>query len=494
MCRFQPVGGDGLVTKSRIVQHLGNPCTINGVVYLPRQAMYQVDESMSDSSLTGSARTDVDAVDAFLNSPTSKHDFHRALQVSSKTAGDAGIASFRVDRTKRVWTSGQVDVTLVGDTGTVTQLGGAFPQDVTTLTQFPSVATRAVPNAGQLNVMGQELYSAALPNRAQAELSSMLAEVVASPARALDFPAAAVAERASRYRREVQDIPDTRSILRVRKATAERIKSVKGLPLADARAAADDYLAYIFGARPTVQSLDQLAESITRSRLMAETIVRSQDRRIRRRRQRPPWQADATKYVTNRVGLGYPAGSGSFAMRDASLQYFTHFQQDVWWAGAFRYHASDTEQWIKSTTDLMLYVDRVTGLGGDIRTLWDVVPFSFIADWFANTGDFLENRQILADYNIACEYGYIMTHTHTTRDLVVNGTISRDSTNPTTVARYGTAKAAWAYTRLDETKQRAACGSYGFYTKPLGFNAYQWGALAALGLSMQPGVPPRLRG
>jgi hypothetical protein len=167
--------------------------------------------------------------------------------------------------------------------------------------------------------------------------------------------------------------------------------------------------------------------------------------------------------------------------------------QSIWWSGSFRYHASDTQSWLDQSTDFFRRIDLLTGIGVDVRTAWDLIPFSFLADWFANTGNFLENRQIIADYNIACEYGYVMAHTYTTRDLVARGTFQRASTSPATVAFFGTQPAAASYQYKLERKERFRCSSFGFDTDFENLNPQQWGALTALGLSVAPGSPPRIR-
>jgi hypothetical protein len=183
----------------------------------------------------------------------------------------------------------------------------------------------------------------------------------------------------------------------------------------------------------------------------------------------------------------------TWGLYDAQTHWFHQSRQRTWWSGAFRYTARDAETWLDQSADFFRHIDLLTGIGVDVRTAWDLIPFSFLADWFANTGSFLENRQIVADYNIACEYGYVMTHTRTTRDMTATGTFRRASTNPATIAFFGQSAAATSYRYRTEVKERFRCKSFGFRTDFSALNPQQWASLVALGLSNAPGNPPTIR-
>lgn len=474
-----------MVNKSRAINDRVH-YQVNGVIQ-DTVWHHSGNEAMEDNSSTGSPRTEVDAVDRFLADPTKKHDFHRALQDSAKSPGDVGNRFFQMDRIQSSWSLG--NFTIVGQTGNVNTFLN-YTMRAPPESAFPAVERFTMPTEAQRKARGQEQYAAALPNRSQADLGATLGEIVASPARALAIPGRKLATRVTRKVRggtAAAGVGDDFLIAELK----QRLKLEAGASLEDTRAAADDYLAFIFGARPTVQDLDDLADSISRSRRQAETVVRSSNRRLRRRVEGP-----ADSRVLTRTTTGGTVGraiSNSFALFDCQEHFITESVHRTWWSGAFRMSSSDTSTWLGQSEQFFKYVDKLSGLGADAQTMWNLIPFSFVADWFANTGSFLENRQIIADYNIACEYGYTMNHTSTTLTAIATGTFRINNTSIAVQNAYGRTGGSLSYRKVWETKRRDRCSSYGFYTDFSNLNPQQWGALTAIGLSNVPGVPPRVR-
>jgi len=262
-----------------------------------------------------------------------------------------------------------------------------------------------------------------------------------------------------------------------------RHRQIEGLSLADARAAADDYLAYIFGARPTVASLDALADSISRSRQLAEVVSRQGWKRLRRRRYAEPFQAVAS---THHSGILYPKRTGNTWVYFGNYSRFTTAEQRIWYSASYRMATGDTDTWLQQCSEFFKYLDKISGLGLDVKVAWDLIPFSFMVDWFANTGDFLEARQVIADYNVTCEYGYVMCHTKRTHTLVGSGAFGHYSGG-------GVVPGSVFYERVEETKQRERADPFGFYTNFTNLNSFQWSALAALGGSFALGLQPKVR-
>lgn len=467
-----------MVAKSRNRVKLV-PVSFNGVLYA-NLGVDTLGETMVDSSTTGSPLTEVDAVDAYLADPSGhRGDFQRALQQSYKTAGDAGLASFRVDRSfKRTST---VSATIKGNNPVPSVLENWFPSFPAD-SAFPSITPYSTPSNQEVKILGEELYLRALPNEEQASLGETMAEIAASPVRALAVPGKNLAQVISRQ----QAGSPTR--------WAERLRILQ-LSRDDAVAAADDYLAYIFGARPTLQVLDDLSDAYSRSREVAETITRKglgktsnpRERRVRRRRVRNYPDVVATSVVPKTLaGVGVVMSPWRLY---GTAHYYHASTKKTWWSGSFRMVTSDTDDWLMKCNNFFRRVDELSGIGLDIRVAWDLVPWSFVADWFANTGDCLENRQRIADYNIACEYGYFMCHTRESREMSITGQLRKSSNVPW----WGSVDAGIHYESVVEVKRRHACGAYGFHSTFDGLNNFQWTALAALGLSRLPGVAPRVR-
>jgi len=473
-------------TRNKTVWRQGRINGIDGQI----QTIFTSTESMIDSSITGSARTDIDPIDAFLakgsDDPSrGRGAFQRALRSSYDIRGDAGIADFQVTRT--VSKSTPVSGVAVGTISTTLE---NWCMSVPSSSSWPALTPYSTPSSAQMESAGQSLYNRALPNRDQADLGTALGEIALSPLRALSLPGAASAAVLHSARASSSQI---RRVTKVAERAAERQK-VYARSKEEARALCADYLAYIYGVRPTAKTLSDLADSYNRSRRSAEKIVhlgsltKGEGRRIRRRRKNP-----TRKRVSSSIKTGsYRPGVGiQFSgWRLYAPQLFYHEStQDTWWSGSFRMNTFDTDSWVGKCENFFQQVDRLTGLGLDISAAWDLIPFSFMADWFANTGDFLENRQLIADYNIVCEYGYIMIHTRTIRELILNGTLQYQSYPD----YYGKLSCGSHYQFMTETKKRARCKSFGFYTNFDNLNPMQWSALTAIGLSWGHGSPPSVR-
>jgi hypothetical protein len=435
---------------------------------------------MSDSSLTGSARTEIDAVDKFLMEPTTHTDFVRALRASNEASGDAGLSDFRVDRTR-------VDVVTASGHAFRDYGYGAYGYDFTNFAMrsddasyAPTVELYMAPTKDAMKKLGQGLYLRSLPNRDQAALGTVLGEIVDNPVRAMAIPGKALLSRAAA--RQGRALPSL-----LTKQASKRHSRVSGLSVQDARASADDYLAYVFGVRPTVQDLDKLAESISRSRLIAETVSRTGMKRMRRRRSNPHVERVAVAIDPNFKFLA-AAGSNQFSLTGERTAKRIA-SQDVWFSASYKMPVSDTDNWLAQCSDLFHTMDRITGLGLDVKVAWDLIPFSFLVDWFANTGDYLENRTVAADYNIVCEYGYVMCHTRHQKIVTGSGQFALYGEENFGGGSHGFI----SNTELVESKIRTSANSFGFYTDFDGLNSFQWSALTALGLTFTAGTRPTTR-
>lgn len=451
---------------------------------------HHVSDSVQDSSLTGSARTEVSSVDKFLSDPANSrsHGFMSALQQDKRSAGDAGLDEFLV--TREEYTNSPCSGTYNDNLGHPHSI-----QNFVMLTphedQFPATPPFIGPTSDELKERGERLYLRALPNRDQADLGTVLGEIVTNPVRALAIPGAALGRSL-----KAQARLGTPSVFADRAGLRHR--QIRGLPLEEARAAADDYLAFVFGVRPTVNSLDTLAESLNRSRLSAEQVVRGAGIRkgtgavgtthMRRRRYEPTQQRSDIRIDPNTwVQLNYGFDNPYILL--GSCVWTTTATQSAWFSGSFRMHAADTVTWLDQCDELFHTIDRITGLGLDIRTAWDLIPFSFMVDWFSNTGDLLEARQVISDYNIVCEYGYAMCHTRYLRTLTAKGIFGLPQPWFS-----GGSGGSVSYSKMSETKRRkGGANGFGFRTSFDSLNSFQWGALTALGLSSAPGIAPRTR-
>jgi len=102
---------------------------------------------------------------------------------------------------------------------------------------------------------------------------------------------------------------------------------------------------------------------------------------------------------------------------------------------------------------------------------WELLPWSWMVDWFGNVGDLMANISAASYDNLVAKYAYIMR----TRRISYNTIQDQPLTIGKSLRLNGTF--------FVETKERAAASPYGFGLDWNGFSTSQLAILAALGIS-----------
>jgi hypothetical protein len=111
------------------------------------------------------------------------------------------------------------------------------------------------------------------------------------------------------------------------------------------------------------------------------------------------------------------------------------------------------------------------------EVLWNLSPWSWAADWFANTGDVLHNISAFRDDGLVMPYAYIMRkRTHIVEQDLDGYTLRRLGPQPGVSQRFTTT-----------VKSRHKATPWGFGLNPLSFTVRQWAITTALGLSKSHG-------
>lgn len=138
-----------------------------------------------------------------------------------------------------------------------------------------------------------------------------------------------------------------------------------------------------------------------------------------------------------------------------------------WFEGAFRY-------WIPaapSAPDFTALKHQLLGLTLTPKLVWDLLPWTWLIDWFGNIGDIIDNMTSNAAENLVLLYGYAMG---------TKGTIESYHASAVTKA------AGTVYTSVHREKvikRRAKATPFGFDVDWPDFTSRQLAILAALGLS-----------
>jgi len=162
-------------------------------------------------------------------------------------------------------------------------------------------------------------------------------------------------------------------------------------------------------------------------------------------------------------------GAVNYVSDYGAMTYATSLHRKRWFSGAFTYPRPPAG-WRRTLQEL----DQVYGIIPGPDTIWELMPYSFVADYFSNLGDVLANASSFAEDGLVMPYGYIMQQKLFAADVMWTGPVRNGTVNKT--VQLG------AHIEVDVRQRRPAT--------PFGFG-FSWGSVtprqlsivAALGLS-----------
>jgi hypothetical protein len=239
------------------------------------------------------------------------------------------------------------------------------------------------------------------------------------------------------------------------------------------RALGKEYLNTEFGWKLFLKDLRdiyRLQQSIDRR--LAQ-LARDNGRSIRRRGTLS--SNKSTVISVNQTTCLYPVLTTDFYSSLQGTQTITDESFERYWFSArFRYWIPDvgTALW-RTRAKRALF-----GLNPSPSLLWEVMPWSWLADWFGNVGDVLSNMSENAAENLTAEYAFVM-HEQVERKKVVEVANLWAKPKPPFVPTTRTVTS----TLERSVKQRLAANPYGFGLTFDGLSGRQMAILGALGFS-----------
>ncbi len=259
----------------------------------------------------------------------------------------------------------------------------------------------------------------------------------------------------------------TNSIFEGLTAIGESIQQLPSAPLTAAFQAkhkellsvpGDEYLNIQFGWLPMVSDIKNFAYAVKHHNEIIRNYEANSDTRIRRRYVFPPHEESVSDTRSSMFASAYPENSFMAGTMDAILK------ERTWFAGSFRYHVPMGS----SVRDRLLRAEqeanKLLGLRLTPEVLWNLTPYSWMADWFSNAGDVFHNISALSLDGLVAEYAYIM----------------RQSESKLTLTNHSYPASATKHRKIC---QRLQASPYGFDLEYDGLSTVQKAIIAALGLS-----------
>jgi len=244
-----------------------------------------------------------------------------------------------------------------------------------------------------------------------------------------------------------------------------------------ARGAGSEYLNAQFGWLPLVSDIKDVSKAISQGGELWKQYQRDAGRIVRRRFEFDPvYSAPVT--ISSASGSVFPSPISYFFQTGGSSGTYTvtrHKRQRRWFSGAFTYYLPDRDS--SSAVERLLSHSAkaryLYGLTLDPEVLWNLTPWSWALDWFANTGDVISNLTDMATDGLVLRYGYMMEETIVSHEHTLTGLRWRSAHRPANVTLYA----------VTHTKKRVPATPYGFGLTWTSFTPRQLSILAALGVT-----------
>jgi hypothetical protein len=243
-----------------------------------------------------------------------------------------------------------------------------------------------------------------------------------------------------------------------------------------------EYLNAEFGWKPFINDVRDLMNSLSHVNKTVRQMARDSGKIVRRRVIFKPEVSSELQqlspYVkTLNIGTnGTNIQSNPAFWNGGYIQLGIPTQEDrisskYWFSGAFTYYLVPGNDLDDKIGRYEQYINKLFGTRITPATLWNLAPWSWLADWYVDVGGALQNATQLQHDGLVTRWGYLMrTYTHQ-RTTTLTGHTLRGYPDPIstslTVVR----------------KERVAATPFGFGANPNDFTVRQNAILAALGMT-----------
>jgi hypothetical protein len=248
--------------------------------------------------------------------------------------------------------------------------------------------------------------------------------------------------------------------------------------LKDFRKVGDEYLNWEFGIKPLIGDIQGTAKAIVSAAERIKQLERDSGRLVRRRFTFPDRREI---FETNATGAAaVPSGwtnTGLWVSFSGNRRRTTTtYETKRWFSGAFTYYLNLGERQRSQLYNAADNARLLLGVKLDAEVLWNLTPWSWLADWFGNVGDIATNVSHFSRDGLVMPYGYIMAESSVMEEHLLYDLSWRDPTGPRSVRDKA------GYVR----KQRRAATPFGFGLSDMVLDTRQLSILNALGISKVP--------
>lgn len=234
------------------------------------------------------------------------------------------------------------------------------------------------------------------------------------------------------------------------------------------RSLGSNYLNVEFGWKPFVADIRKTARAIQNSDRILKDLRRNSGKSIRRQYEFPETRQESV-YSTANI-RPWP-GMNSYTLSQSGRTVTLISTKKTWFSGEFTYRYPPVDDPFPSR--VLAGSRQLLGLDLTPETLWNVAPWTWLTDWFANTGDIMSNVSAISSDDLVMRYGYLMQEASQVYRHVHTGVTTPVGRIPRTIV--GTTRYV--------AKSRIAASPYGFGLKFGDLSLRQSAILAAIGIT-----------
>jgi hypothetical protein len=256
------------------------------------------------------------------------------------------------------------------------------------------------------------------------------------------------------------------------------------------RNSGSEYLNVQFGWAPLIRDLQDLCRVVTSSRELLQAHEKQLNKLLRRTYRFETIRdtvAGRSKTLSNyelpvEVSTSGRVTTGAQLSRQVPEE-ITSTVTNSHFNGGFRFYYPDISTALDDLMEIEHEANLLLGTRLDPEVLWNLQPWTWLADWFVNFGDVLGNLSALISDDLVMQYGYIMMQRKISKEI----TLPRGLYFSNYPGASYFSEIPLVITAELETKSRAQASPFGFGLTPGAFTPQQWAILAALGMSQ--GLP-----
>ena len=241
---------------------------------------------------------------------------------------------------------------------------------------------------------------------------------------------------------------------------------VKGV----AKEVAGNYLNYEFGWKPFLKDIRDFFKNVVNTDAKLKQLARDNMRWVHRNATILDQTSFNQSFINSQVGN--PVLPTPLILQTGRLAVNTNVFHKIWFSGSFRYYIPTGNSPMEVAQRKRQLLRIVYGAEVSPKLVWQLMRYTWLADWVANIGDNISNLSENAADSLVAHYAYAMDERITETEYQLIGCSIRG---------VGPISPRAVDTSLVQGRARAS--PYGFALKPGNFSARQVAILAALGIT-----------